>query len=227
MLQGESRDEGGAVIELTPAQRAELVRLSLAPCDMDRPTARGRIQTVLLNIGYAVVDDGWCRITDYGCEYLVAPEHRPALTVRQREVLDVITAHLATHGIPPTLREICAAIGTSSTNGAQDHLRALQRKGFVTIDPMHARGIRLTDAPRSVAAPPVVNHANELVAFRAVVAALPKCRVCKAPATRWVIDNAPRGDADEYRCDGCSPASTRYTLRDLEWATALRALPRS
>lgn len=217
------------MIELTPAQRAELVRLSDESQGLRvrrPPASRKHAQVALCNIWYAVIDDGWCRITDYGREYLVAPEHRPALTPRQREVLDAITAHLAAHGYPPTLRELCVAIGTSWTNGASDHLNALRSKGFITIDPMLARGIRLTDAPRSaVAAPPAVSPATELTALRAVVVALPKCR-CGEPATRYVVDNAPRGDGDEHRCDAHTPTDPRYTHRDLAWATALRALPR-
>ena len=66
------------------------------------------------------------------------------LTQRQAEVLDVIRAHHARYGTSPTLREICAAMGFTSTNGASDHLRALVRKGYVERDEMLARGIRLT-----------------------------------------------------------------------------------
>ncbi|MDP2793928.1 MAG: hypothetical protein Q8O25_07620 [Sulfurisoma sp.] len=51
------------------------------------------------------------------------------LTPRQREILDFIRNHLAESGAPPTRLEICAAFGFASPNAAEDHLRALVKKG--------------------------------------------------------------------------------------------------
>ena len=68
------------------------------------------------------------------------------LTQRQAEVLDVIRAHHARYGTSPTLREICAAMGFTSTNGASDHLRALVRKGYVERDEMLARAEKVIGA---------------------------------------------------------------------------------
>lgn len=65
------------------------------------------------------------------------------LTLRQREVLGFVEARISERGAPPTLREICEHFGIKSTNGAADHLAALERKGVITRDSMTARGIRL------------------------------------------------------------------------------------
>lgn len=67
------------------------------------------------------------------------------LTDRQAECLDVVRANLQRRGYPPTLREIGIAMGISSTNGVNDHLRALERKGYVRRADMKSRAIRLVD----------------------------------------------------------------------------------
>jgi SOS-response transcriptional repressor LexA len=71
------------------------------------------------------------------------PAAREALTVRQREVLTFIEGFIATHGYPPTLREIGVAFSIASTNGVNDHLIALERKGYVRRDVTKSRGIAL------------------------------------------------------------------------------------
>ena len=68
------------------------------------------------------------------------------LTRRQRFALDVIRDHIAAHGLPPTLREIGAVMRIGSTNGVNDHLRALEAKGAIVRDAMKSRAIALTDA---------------------------------------------------------------------------------
>lgn len=67
------------------------------------------------------------------------------LTDRQREMLAVIASSIRTYGYPPTMRAIGAAMGIRSTNGVNDHLQALQRKGCLVRDDLTARGIRLTE----------------------------------------------------------------------------------
>ena len=54
------------------------------------------------------------------------------LTDRQRMVLDYICESIQDRGYPPTLREIGLKLGIRSTNGVNDHLRALERKGYLT-----------------------------------------------------------------------------------------------
>jgi repressor LexA len=70
------------------------------------------------------------------------------LTDRQREVLRCISRHVE-KGLPPSLREIGRALSIASTNGVQDHLKALERKGYITRDDLKSRAIYLTDAGRA------------------------------------------------------------------------------
>lgn len=69
------------------------------------------------------------------------------LTDRQQAVLDFIRTSIEQHGYPPTLREIGNHLGIRSTNGVNDHLRALERKGFLTREDMKSRTLRPTDFP--------------------------------------------------------------------------------
>lgn len=64
------------------------------------------------------------------------------LTARQQKVLDFIRSHIVEKGYPPTLREIGKHMNILSTNGVQDHLLALERKGFITRANLVSRGIR-------------------------------------------------------------------------------------
>ncbi len=69
-----------------------------------------------------------------------------SLTKRQSEVLDFIREAIAEYGMPPTVAEIAAAMGVSSTNGVRGHLQALARKGVIELIPGASRGIRLLEA---------------------------------------------------------------------------------
>jgi repressor LexA len=68
---------------------------------------------------------------------------RRGLNPRARKVLAFIRQTVASKGYPPTLREICARFGWSSTNAAATYLRALAEKGYVEIEPNKSRGLRL------------------------------------------------------------------------------------
>jgi repressor LexA len=67
---------------------------------------------------------------------------KPALTHRQRQALDFVTACLDERGYPPTLREIGEHMGIGSTNGVNDHLRALERKGYIVREELKSRTLR-------------------------------------------------------------------------------------
>ena len=67
------------------------------------------------------------------------------LTQRQQMVLDFIRQSIHDRGYPPTLREIGARMGIRSTNGVNDHLRALERKGYLTREDMKSRALRPTN----------------------------------------------------------------------------------
>ena len=67
------------------------------------------------------------------------------LTARQEQVLNVIRQYVADTGYPPTRADIARELGFKSANAAEDHLRALERKGAIEIIAGASRGIRLTE----------------------------------------------------------------------------------
>ncbi len=66
------------------------------------------------------------------------------LTARQTEVLELIKTTMQETGMPPTRAEIARQLGFKSANAAEEHLKALARKGVIEILPGTSRGIRLT-----------------------------------------------------------------------------------
>lgn len=74
------------------------------------------------------------------------------LTARQSEILQLIQAAVSQTGFPPTRAEIAKALGFKSANAAEDHLRALEKKGYITLTPGASRGIRLTHPPTMASA---------------------------------------------------------------------------
>lgn len=72
------------------------------------------------------------------------------LTKRQQEILTLIESHLALTGSPPTRAEIAKRMGFKSPNAAEDHLRALARKGVIELIPGTSRGIRLAHKPSGI-----------------------------------------------------------------------------
>lgn len=69
------------------------------------------------------------------------------LTPRQAEILKLIADYTERSGFPPTRSEICEAMGFRSPNAAEEHLKALARKGAIEMTPGASRGIRLTEPP--------------------------------------------------------------------------------
>lgn len=65
------------------------------------------------------------------------------LTKRQEQTLDFIRSSIKDRGYPPTLREIGEHMGIRSTNGVNDHLRALERKGYLRREDMKSRALRV------------------------------------------------------------------------------------
>jgi repressor LexA len=74
-----------------------------------------------------------------------AADPRAALTARQQQILDWIRHHLDEHGMPPTRAEMAAGLGFSTASSAEDHLRALARKGVLELVPGASRGLRLKE----------------------------------------------------------------------------------
>lgn len=69
------------------------------------------------------------------------------LTQRQTQVLQYLHEHLQSTGFPPTRAEIASALGFRSVNAAEDHLKALHRKGAIQLTHGASRGIRLLQTP--------------------------------------------------------------------------------
>jgi repressor LexA len=69
------------------------------------------------------------------------------LTSRQNQILELIRASISKNGYPPTRAEIADRLGFRSANAAEEHLRALARKGFIEMTPGASRGIRLLISP--------------------------------------------------------------------------------
>jgi len=67
------------------------------------------------------------------------------LTRRQAQVLDTVRRHIVETGYPPTRADIANELGFRSPNSAEEHLRALARKGVIEMVPGTSRGIRLPD----------------------------------------------------------------------------------
>jgi repressor LexA len=67
------------------------------------------------------------------------------LTPRQAQVLDLIRAYISATGYPPTRADIAEELGFRSPNAAEEHLKALARKGAIEMIPGTSRGIRLPE----------------------------------------------------------------------------------
>ena len=68
-----------------------------------------------------------------------------ALTARQTQVLELIRQYIIDTGYPPTRADIAKELGFKSANAAEEHLKALARKGAIEMIPGTSRGIRLPD----------------------------------------------------------------------------------
>jgi repressor LexA len=80
------------------------------------------------------------------------------LTPRQRQILELIRRHIRDTGFPPTRAEIARELGFRSANAAEDHLRAMERRGVVEIQRGSSRGIRLLEAAEDEYLLPVVGR---------------------------------------------------------------------
>src|SRR5246127_3915236 len=79
-----------------------------------------------------------------------------SLTERQRTILNVIRASVATRGYPPSIREIGDAVGLTSTSSVAHQLRTLERKGYLRRDPNRPRAVDVRGSEDVAAAGPSV-----------------------------------------------------------------------
>ena len=80
------------------------------------------------------------------------------LTPRQKEILQMIQEFIADYGMPPTRADIARQLGFKSANAAEEHLRALQKKGMLELIPGASRGIQLKDSLREQIGLPLVGR---------------------------------------------------------------------
>lgn len=81
-----------------------------------------------------------------------------ALTGRQQQVLDLIKRYVDDTGFPPTRAEIAEELGFRSANAAEEHLRALAKKGAIEMVSGASRGLRLMDYQRAPHGLPLVGR---------------------------------------------------------------------
>ncbi len=80
------------------------------------------------------------------------------LTPRQKQIVEVIQDFIDETGMPPTRAEIARQLGFKSANAAEEHLRALQKKGVLELMPGASRGIRLKDSLREQMGLPLIGR---------------------------------------------------------------------
>lgn len=67
------------------------------------------------------------------------------LTVKQQMIYDFLKEEIRTKGYPPSIREICAVVGLSSTSTVHSHLETLERKGYIKRSPSKNRSIEILE----------------------------------------------------------------------------------
>src|SRR5690606_5527331 len=85
------------------------------------------------------------------------------LTERQQQILDLIRSEIARTGFPPTRAEIARSLGFKSANAAEDHLKALAKKGAIELTAGASRGIRLTDTHGGTAGASTLERAGHAI----------------------------------------------------------------
>jgi repressor LexA len=92
---------------------------------------------------------------------------KPQLTEKQRHIYEFLRDKIINRGYGPTVREIGTQFGISSPNGVMCHLKALEKKGFITRESHMSRAIQLSDPPRKPATLPL---AGQIAAGRPLLA---------------------------------------------------------
>lgn len=79
------------------------------------------------------------------------------LSATQLKIYEYLKERIA-QGVPPSVREIGAAVGLSSTSSVQAQLNALERKGYISRDPLHKRSIKVSASAENVTSVPLVGN---------------------------------------------------------------------
>ena len=118
------------------------------------------------------------------------------LTDRQRQVLDFIKSEIKRMGYPPTVREIGAAVGLSSSSTVHAHLEALEAKGLILRDPSKPRALELLDREPEAPAPlPVRSNIVDLPLVGSVAAGMPTLAAENIEATFSLPTELVRDDS--------------------------------
>ena len=120
------------------------------------------------------------------------------LTSRQKEILQLIKDYLNEKGFPPTRADISRNLGFKSPNAAEQHLRAIEKKGFISILSGASRGIVLNKEESGI---PVVGLVAADASASASTRTVTKCQ-CK-----W--SRGRRGGEELGRCDETSRCCNR------------------
>ena len=91
------------------------------------------------------------------------------LSAKQQQILDCIKKSLKEKGYPPSVRELCVAVGLSSTSTVHSHLNTLEKKGFIRRDPSKPRTIEVLDEKANW----LEDHVNAVPIIGKVTAGLP------------------------------------------------------
>jgi repressor LexA len=100
----------------------------------------------------------------------------PPLSARQQQILQQIAQFMAQQGRPPTRADLARALGLRNRQGIDQHLRVLERKGYLQLEPGIARGIRLLqseESPPQTSPPQTSPRAMLLPLYGRVAAGLP------------------------------------------------------
>lgn len=79
------------------------------------------------------------------------------LTEKQKKILSIIKSSILSKGYPPSVREMCHAVGLKSTSSVHAHLEALSKKGFIKKDPSKPRTIEIVDDTFNLSRREIVN----------------------------------------------------------------------
>ena len=70
-------------------------------------------------------------------------KNKIVLTPRQSDIFKFIKGFQARNGMPPTREEICSNFGFKSKTAADDHIKAIAKRGWIEIIPIKSRGIKI------------------------------------------------------------------------------------
>ncbi len=96
------------------------------------------------------------------------------LTKRQREIFNFIKEEIESNGYPPTRSEISRTFGFKSPNAAEDHLKALKKKGVLDLAAGTSRGITLNNEPSGIPVIGLVSAGGPILAEENIEKTLPK-----------------------------------------------------